>query len=39
MSGIISFEQQQLLVGLAFVFTVFVVASVFAYSALIGRDK
>lgn len=32
-----SSEQQQLLVAWAFVFTVFVVATVLAYSALVGR--
>lgn len=32
-----SAEQQQLLVAWAFVFTVFIVATVLAYSALVGR--
>lgn len=37
MTQAFSQAEQQFLVGWAFVFTVFVVASVLAYSALVGR--
>jgi len=39
MNAIISYEQQQFLIACSVVFSVFIVASVVAYSALIGRRK
>lgn len=39
MNAIISFEQQQFLIVCSLVFSVFIVASVLAYSALTGRRK
>lgn len=39
MNAVISPEQQQFLIACSVVFSVFIVASVLAYSALTGRRK